>query len=456
MDAASEKTPSQKKPLLINRNYSFLWTGQAISNLGDMVFDTTLVLWVATRIALGQTWAPLAVSGVMLSAALPMLLVGPLTGVFVDRWDKRRTMLCMDATRAILVVLLLLAAFPLPFLPGGHLPTFVQLGLIYAVVTLASACAQFFNPARMTIISDVVDESERAKAGGLGQISMNLAILIGPPLAAPLLFVVGVHWALIINALSFVASFVAILSVRIPQNLEQASTEAKQPHNFWNEFGAGLRFFAHSRVLMTLLLSLLIVALGTGALNALDVFFVTQNLHTNPNLYGIIGMAFAAGSILGALLSAFFTQRLGVVRIFWGSLVTSGLLLLIYSRQTSIVSALFLYLLIGFSIAVLNTAFFPLLLHAAPREFLGRVNSILNPSMSLASLISVALAGFLASNLLLGFHATALGLTFGPIDTIFSTSAILIILGGIYALISLRQVRLDEKASEVQEKAATA
>jgi hypothetical protein len=57
---------------------------------------------------------------------------------------------------------------------------------------------------------------------------------------------------------------------------------------------------------------------------------------------------------------------------------------------------------------------------------------------------------------LLGFHATALGLTFGPIDTIFSTSAILIILGGIYALISLRQVRLDEKPSEVQEKAATA
>jgi MFS family permease len=72
-----------------------------------MVFTTTLVLWVAVYIAPGQSWAPLAVSGVMIAALLPTLLVGPIAGVFVDRWEKRTTMLRMDAIRAILVALLL-------------------------------------------------------------------------------------------------------------------------------------------------------------------------------------------------------------------------------------------------------------------------------------------------------------------------------------------------------------
>lgn len=216
------------------------------------------------------------------------------------------------------------------------------------------------------------------------------------------------------------------------------------------------RFFAQSRVLVTLLISFIIGTLGTGALNALDVFFVTQNLHANPNLYGVIGMGLGVGSILGALLSAFFTQRLGVVRTYWGCLVSAGLLMLLYSRMNSFVPAFIVISFVGIPIAALNAAMFPLLLHATPRELLGRVVAVLTPSLTLASLLSTVLAGFLASNLLLGFHTTAFGFTFGTIDTIFSVSAILIILGGFYALINLRHIRLDEKPSSPQEEIAIA
>lgn len=441
---ATSQMQDQKKKLLINRNFAFLWSGQAISNLGDMVFDTTLVLWVATRIAVNQPWAPLAVSGVMLATALPILLIGPLAGVFVDRWEKRRTMLRMDAIRALLIALLLFIALPLPV----HLPIFAQLGVVYTVVALASTCSQFFSPARTTLISDVVDEADLARASGLGQISQNLAIIIGPPLAAPLLFVVGVQWALIINALSFVASFLAILAIRSAQNIPETELQSLRAHSFWKELGAGLHFFGHSRILMTLLINIVIVTLGTGALNALDVFFVTQNLHTDPNLYGIIGMGFGAGSILGALIANFFIQRLGITRVFWGGLVTGGLLILLYSRMNSFVPALLIFGLAGLPIAALNIAVLPLLLHATPRNLLGRVMSVINPVQTLASLISTGLAGILASNLLLGFHATLLGLTLGTNDTIFSAAALLIILGGIYALFSLRNLNLAEQAEK--------
>ena len=117
--------------LLINRNFALFWTGRAVSNVGDFVFDTTLILWVATRIANGKEWGPLAVSGVLLAATIPTFAIGPIAGVLADRWDKRRTMLLMDVLRALLVGLLV----PLPFL-AGRLPLGIQLGAVYSVVLL--------------------------------------------------------------------------------------------------------------------------------------------------------------------------------------------------------------------------------------------------------------------------------------------------------------------------------
>lgn len=67
--------------LLINRNFALFWVGQAISYIGDFVFNTTLILWITTDIARGQPWAPLAISGVALAETLPTLPVSPISGV---------------------------------------------------------------------------------------------------------------------------------------------------------------------------------------------------------------------------------------------------------------------------------------------------------------------------------------------------------------------------------------
>src|SRR5579862_2302885 len=164
-NAASESQPPQsdspKGGLLINRNFALLWSGQALSILGDMVFTTTLVVWIATQLARGQSWAPLAVTGVLLAAAIPAFLIGPFAGVFVDRMDKRRMMLVMDGMRVFIVAALILATgvIPLPFLPGGRLPLAWTLGAIYAIVFLVNTADQFFRPAMMALIGDIVPEA---------------------------------------------------------------------------------------------------------------------------------------------------------------------------------------------------------------------------------------------------------------------------------------------------------
>src|SRR5215467_2083171 len=144
MDSTTPSPTSTTTALLSNRNFVLLWLGQAISRLGDTVFDFTLLLWIAAVLARQEPWAPLAVSGILVAQTLPMILIGPVAGVFVDRWDKRRLMLGMDLLRALLVASLLPVAgmAALPFLGGGGFPVHIQLWVVYSVVFLASACSQ--------------------------------------------------------------------------------------------------------------------------------------------------------------------------------------------------------------------------------------------------------------------------------------------------------------------------
>ncbi len=452
--ASSQATPTKRKGNpLINRNFALLWSGQAISILGDMVFTTTLVIWIATQLARGQSWAPLAVTGVLLAASVPAFLVGPFAGVFVDRMDKRRMMLRMDGFRALIVGALILAtgAVALPFLPGGRLPILWTLGAIYAVVTLVNIADQFFRPAMMALIGDIVQPDARARAMGLGQVSISLSLIIGPALAAPLFVVFGAQWALLIDMLSFVVSFLTILAIRAPK--AATSLAEGEQANFLREFGAGLRFYAHSRVLMTLLVTVIIAVLGAGALNTLDVFFATGNLHASVSLYGLLGALSGVGAIVGAILASVFAQRIGVARLLWGSLLALGVLFIVVSRMTNYVPALVIFALVGVFNASLNVAAGPLMLQATPRELLGRVNSVFSPAMNAGILLGTALAGYLDGVTLHGLHVVALGMAFGPVDTIYGASGILIALSAIVAAMGLRGV---DRAARAQANTPTA
>jgi sugar phosphate permease len=112
--------------------------------------------------------------------------------------------------------------------------------------------------------------------------------------------------------------------------------------------------------------------------------------------------------------------------------------------MTAYVPALVVIFLVGIPQAALNVAISPLMLQVTPRELVGRVTAILVPLVNISNLISLALAGYLASTILAGFNTDVLGVHFGPIDTIFGVAGILCIIGGIYALLNLRA---DPKAA---------
>jgi MFS family permease len=431
--------------LLINRQFALIWSGQAISVIGDLLFDTTLILWVATVIARGQPWAPLAVSGILLTAAIPRFVIGPVAGVFADRWDKRGTMLGMDAIRALLIVLLVLlnGALPAPVRGVDQASAFLHLGIIYGIVFLTSSCTQFFTPSLLALINDTVEESALVRASGLIQIVASLATIIGPALAGLLFSTVGVQWAFLLNAFSFLVSFLAILAVRTPQPVRDST--AGQRRHVLHEFLEGMRFYVGNRLLVTILIAGVLIVLGGGAINALNVFFVIQNLHASASLYGLLSAVLGLGAIVGAAASGLMVPRLGLTRAFWLSIILSGVVTLLYARLTSFALASAVIFLLGGLITIANVVVIPLVLSVTPNELIGRVSSILTPAFSLASILSLSIAGYLASTLLYKFHATWFGVTFGPIDTIFLGTGVLMFIGGVYAMMSLKNVELAKE-----------
>jgi len=431
--------------IFINRNFALLWGGQAVSVIGDYVFQTMLVLWITTVIARRQSWAPLAVSGALLASSVPTFLIGPVAGVFADRWDKRLLMMRMDALRAVLILFLIFATgvIPLLFLVDGQLPIAWQLGTLYGIIFVISICDQFFNPANMVLVSHLVEEPYRSRASGLNQVTGNLAIVVGPALGTLLFLRVGISWALLTDSLSFAVSFLTIRAIHTPRTASPDGGQTLRP-SFHREFLEGLRFYASNRVLVTILVTGVIVLLGAGAFNALNIFFVTQNLHASPSIYGVLGSAAGLGAIVGAAFATAFVQHLGVIRVFWISVLAVGGVVLLFGRTTSVIPAVVLAFLMGFTNTPINVTVMPLLLHVTPRELVGRVVAVLSPMMSAASTLSVALAGYLASTVLHNFHATVFGIAFGPVDTIFTCAGLLAVIAGLYAMVNLRGIRFED------------
>ncbi len=406
-----------------------------------MVFDTTVLLWIVTAVAKGQSWAPEAGSGVLIAEVVPVLAVSAFAGVYVDRWNPKRTMLVSDALRGLLMSSLVLLAL----LPEGAVSRAGQLIWIYAVVFLCSIVSRFFLPARLGIVTDLVAPESLAKASSLSGVSSSIAGLIGPVLAAPLLFSAGLQWAMILNVASFGGSFLLIAAVPYRRAADAGSTTpgggtAPQVRRsgFRSELTAGLRVIWRSRVLRVLVICALIVNLGAGLLTTLNVFFVQNNLHTDTKYYGVLATCTAVGDLIGALLSATVAARLGVNRAFTFTLALSGAILLVYARQSEFAVAAALFILMSLPISVLNVAITPILIGATPRELLGRVAGVFQPLTQVTNLAGMALAGYLASTLLRGFHHRIVGVWMGTYDLIFSVAGLLFILGGFVAWRGLR------------------
>lgn len=394
--------------LLKNRNFMLLATGQAISNVGDFVFGTTLLVWVFSL-----THSAGAVSGVLIAQNIPVFVLGPIAGVFVDRWNRRSTMVATDLLRMVFALL--------PFV----VPESLRLPAIYASVFAISAFSRFFMPARMGVMQVIVAPQQQTRAASIGQATFALSFIIGPAIASPLYFLVGPFIACSINAVSFLVSALCLMALRAPRKALHPYIQSEKSgiRAIASEVYAGFHFIVKSRVLYLVMILALIAFLGVGALNALDIVFVVQRLHVSASLYGPLTAVSGLGTLIGAIVIGIFASRFKPSRLLSVCVLLLGIGITVYAFQTWFVLALIIYFLSSLPQGGIDIAFGPLILQATPRVMMGRVDSVMETGMSGMGLISLTLAGFLGQ--------------FVPIYILFAFCGALIALAGVFGFMTL-------------------
>jgi predicted MFS family arabinose efflux permease len=298
----------------------------------------------------------------------------------------------------------------------------VQLAALYAVVFAVYGCAQFTRPVRTALIGDRVAAPHLPQASGLIETMVNPSLIIGIGIAPGLFVPFGIGIALIADALSFALAFAAILAVKAPPAARSVKAGARG--NFQREFINGVRFSLSNLVIRTLLIVYTVVLFGSGAINALLVFFLSQTLHAPKEAIGIFPVVLGLGLLVGSLLSGGLVKRVGLTRIFWLSIILLGVFAIALSRQTSLIPGLVFGFLVGVPNGIANVALMPLVLHVTPRAMVGRVMAVL-------------------------------GQTFGTYDLLILIPGVLCLLAGAIAFSNLRRVTLtpETSAAGVEDRA---
>jgi MFS family permease len=432
-----------KLTLLINRNYTLLWLGGTISLIGDTLFTMMLILWVGTLLQ-NQSAAPLAVSGVVLAAALPALLIGPFAGVFVDRWPKQRTMRIMDALRAVLVCSLLPISGPLP------LPLALKLTIMYLVVAAVSGLSQFFTPATKAILKEVVPQEQLTRASQLSVGAGVFSWAIGSTCAGICYVSLGAGWAIALNAASFACSWVLVGRMRVSAAERRASAQPTSLRRVLTELREGLRFIGGQLQLRTLLLTESLFSFGWGIVSVLAFFYITQNIHVPMSLFGLFSAVPAIGGILGTLLVDRAAGKFGATSVYARALLFAGVMVVVSTVPNQAIIDLVGFTLIGIATMQAEVLVGPLVLLATPEQMVGRVFSTLGTVMTLSSFLATFLSGYVSSTLLQGVVVHLPTGELNAINLLHIGAGVLIFVGGLHASRQFRKLqehnRLDRKA----------
>jgi len=399
--------------VLRGRPFRLVWLAQAISEAGDALASMALLLLVTTL-----SDSPLAISVLMFCQLVPVVVVGPLAGVLVDRWDRKSVLILSDLVRAALWLTLALR-------PG--------LGVMCAVAFLSTSASLFFGPARRAIIPEVVGEAGITAAVGLSQTTTQILNLIGPSLGGALAGLIGVRALFALDSATFIGSAVVLGMLSLPPELRlsQGSAARVPPgaparsvrafERFWTDLAAGIRFLRGQATLSFIVILLAGISGVMRMAGVAQIDYLRNVLSLDPTRFGLLMTLGAVGAVAGSVLTGNLGAGVRKGRVLGWSLagaVASFVPFLWRPGYGTVLALTVVGNVLGSVYAVLLNSIF---LTRTPLEVRGRVFAASGALTNGFGLVTVPLAGFVVAWLgsaltigavgLLALAVTALALT---------------------------------------------
>jgi MFS family permease len=371
---------------LRRRDFALLWLGGLVSSIGDLILYVALPFYVYIL-----SGSALATGTMFLAETLPRLLLGSLAGVFVDRWDRRRTMLVADLARVALVLLLLL------------LHSRGTLWVVYVVAALESAVGQFFGPAQNALLPRLVGDELLVPANALNALSMAVTQLVGPSLGGALFALLGLRGVVLADSFSFLFSAAMLALIVVPSAaptvVEVAADGMALVAGIARGWLEGLRLVRRERTLTALFVALGLGAVGQGIINVIVVIFVRQVLHGSALTFGWLITAQGVGGILGGLLVGQVSRRLSPATLLLIGGLAAGGTLVVIALFPSVLLTLVLIAPAGVTIVGYSVSASTLLQRGTADAFRGRVFGALGTTNALMMLAGIGAASVLGDRL---------------------------------------------------------
>ncbi|MDB4349382.1 MFS transporter [Omnitrophica bacterium] len=380
------------RDLLKERNFFLYSVGQLISQFGDRLVQIILI-GLIYKISPGST---MQLAKVFAFTVIPAFLVSPIAGVWVDRWNNKRTMIACDIIRGCIIL-----AFP-------FFVTTNQLMPIYLAIFCIFTCACFFLPAKFAIIPDLVSEEKLLLANSLSTITTVVGGIAGLTFGGIVLELIDIRKTIYLNSLIYFMS-AACLSLIVYKSKKDIHKKAyvigrkiKEAFktSFVYELKEGLKYlFIGGKVRFVIYVLFLLMSM-VGAIYVVSVVFIQEVMGTMTRDIGLFGLFLCAGLLVGSYFYGKTGQKFSKNRAIYISLLLSGLFIGLFFMALELTSSFFLGSIAIFFLGVVSS---PILISASTivhenvdDRMRGRIFSSLGIIMNLGLLIFMFVASSLA------------------------------------------------------------
>jgi MFS family permease len=422
---ALAETPEKETaflPVLKNRNFLALWSGQVFSQLADKVYLVLTIALVASRFQAPDQTISRWVSAIMIAFTIPAVLFGAAAGVYVDRWSKKAVLVATNLLRGGLVLTLPVLLWLSDGWELGQLP--LGFCLLLLVTFLVSTLTQFFAPAEQSVIPLIVERRHLLSANSLYTTTMMGSVIIGFAVGEPLLALadtifsnlgggLGIGKELVVGG-SYAFAGVLLLSMKTGEKNE---AEHEAPHPL-ADLQDGLRYINDQPKVRNALIQLIILFSIFAALAVLAVRLAEILPGMKASQFGFllaaVGVGMAGGATtVGYLGHKFSHSQLSLIGSIGMALALMGLSAF---TQHLWISVLFITLL-GLFASLVGVPMQTTIQAETPEEMRGKVFGLQNNATNIALSLPLALAGVAE--------------TFLGLPTVFLALAGLAIAGGV-------------------------
>lgn len=378
--------------VLRRRNYGLLWLAQLISMIGDWAMFAALPFYVYEL-----TGSVMATGVMFMIQIVPPLVIGSAAGVFVDRWDRRWTMIGSSLFRgAVLIILLGVRSAELVW-------------LVYLAGFLESTASQFFGPANNALLPTLVEDDQLITANSLDSMGENASRMIGPALGGVLLASIGIRGVILFDIGTYFLAAMLMFLIHVPARGEAPSgvedgSAGGALVTFWGEFAASVKIVVRRPALSRIFLVLGIAALGDSILTVLIVAFFQDVVGVGSTEFGLVLTMRGLAGILGAVVMGAIGSRFKPEYLISFGLIGSGLALVGMVLWPVYIISLIIIILLSVPLMAWLISSQTWIQARAPGEYLGRIFGVYGTLSALLMLIGMMFASGLGE--ILGISTT--------------------------------------------------